>query len=60
MRTLKLKKEGNDRYNTWRKDRKGKKDGRVTIMIKSTIKVTKVEYGKGKEELWPEMKKHRK
>ena len=38
-------------YNIWRKDRKGKKGGGVMIMIKSKIKVTKVEYGKGKAEV---------
>ena len=41
----------NDNYNVWRKDRKGKNGGGVLILIKSNIKVCKVEYGKGKAEV---------
>ena len=35
----------------WRKDRKGKKADGVMIMIKSTINVINVKYGKEKAEL---------
>ena len=40
-----------DTYNVWRKDRKARKGGGVMILIRSNIKVTKVEYGKGKAEV---------
>merc|ERR1711980_60312 len=40
-----------DTYNVWRKDRKARKGGGVMILMRSNIKVTKVEYGKGKAEV---------
>ena len=41
----------NNNYSIWMKDRKVKKRGGVMIMIKSTIKVINVKYGKGKAKL---------
>ena len=46
-----IKLQDNENYTVWRNDRKGKNGGGVLILIKSNIKVYKVEYGKGKAEV---------
>lgn len=48
---INIKLEEKESYNMWRKERMGKKGGRVMIMIRSIIKVMKVGYSKGKVEL---------